>query len=132
MNSAMVGPKSRIVVFWAFTGLLMIATHIPNESLPAIEIPWFDKFEHVVAYGLWTTLLLVSGLLGSGPFKTRAAKALLGCFLFASFDELLQMIPALNRVADPMDVIADVLGSVCAVCAVWAWERRLKSQGEQD
>jgi len=125
-------PRIRALVFWVYTCLLVIATHIPNDSLPPIDIPWFDKFEHVGAYGLWTLLLLTSGLLGNGPFGKLAGRALLLGFLLAVTDELFQMIPALNRVADPLDVVADVLGSGGAVCAVWSWRRWRKSPGHGD
>lgn len=127
MSAAGARPKTSVIIFWIYSGLLVIATHIPNDSLPPIKLLWFDKFEHFSAYGLWTLLLFWSGLLGPGPFRARGAKALLWSSLFAVTDELLQMIPVLNRVADPLDVVADVIGSVCAVCAVWVWERRLKS-----
>ena len=116
-----------VPIFWSYTGLLMIATHIPGSTLPPVDFLWFDKLQHFTAYGLWTTLLLLSGLLGSGSYLKRASRALGWSFLLAVFDELLQMIPILNRFADPLDVAADVLGSVCAVCVVWVWERRRKS-----
>lgn len=127
MSTAAPGPKTRRTVFWGYTALLMIATHIPNSAMPEIDIRWIDKVQHVGAYGLWTLLLFWSGLLKDGQFRARAAKALGWSALLAVTDELLQMIPALNRVADPLDVAADVLGSVCAVCAVWVWERWRKS-----
>lgn len=126
MSAERAGPRTIAIVFWCYTALLIVATHIPNKALPKVEIPWFDKFEHVGAYGLWTLLLLASGLL-HGSFRSRAIKALFWSLVIAIADELLQMIPVLNRVADPVDVIADLIGSVCAVCAAWAWQRWHKS-----
>ena len=128
MNANVDRPRIRLIAFWVYTALLVVATHIPNSVLPTIEFLWFDKIEHATAYGLWTMLLFMSGLLGENPLRVRAARALLWSSLFALADELLQMIPALNRVADPVDVIADVFGSACVVCAIWVRERRLKSR----
>lgn len=127
MSPTAPGPRTRRVVFWCYTALLMIATHIPNSAMPQVNIRWFDKAEHLGAYGLWTLLLFLSGYIKDGPFRARAARAMGWSALIAVTDELLQMIPVLNRVADPLDIAADLLGSGCAVCAVWVWERSRKS-----
>lgn len=131
MSAAAARPKIRVVVFWVYTALLAIATHIPNRALPQIEIRWFDKFEHVSAYGLWTLLLLMSGLLGDRPFKQKACLAVFWCVVLAVVDESLQMIPILNRVGDPLDIAADVVGSVCAVCVFWVMQRLRKSGSDR-
>ena len=126
------GPRIRVFVFWAYTALLMTATHIPGGAMPVIEFAWIDKIEHFAAYGLWTLLLLLSGLLGAGPFPRRAARALGWSLALAIVDELLQTIPALHRVGDPLDVAADAIGSGCAICAVWIRARWPKSRPSGD
>jgi hypothetical protein len=122
------GPRIRPIVFWGYTVLLMTATHVPGSALPVIPVVWIDKVEHFAAYGLWTTLLLWSGLLRPGPFRGLAARAMLWSVLLAVADELTQTIPALRRSGDALDAAADAIGSACAVCAFWIVTRGPKSR----
>jgi hypothetical protein len=41
--------------------------------------------------------------------------------VYAVVDELLQLIPVLNRTCDPLDVLADCIGSLCGLAALWAF-----------
>lgn len=124
------GPRIRLIGFWGYTALLMTATHVPGSTLPVIHFVWIDKVEHFAAYGLWTTLLLWSGLLRPGPFPGLAARAMFWSVLLAVADELVQAIPAVRRSGDPLDVAADAIGSVCALCAFWVMTRGSKSRPE--
>ncbi|MCB9846893.1 MAG: VanZ family protein [Phycisphaeraceae bacterium] len=132
MSRVWESPRTRRAAFWLYTAALMTATHTPNAAIPYISFVWKDKLEHLGAYGLWTLLLLWSGLLGDRPFRTLAIRAVACAALLGVIDELFQLIPALKRVADPWDAAADVAGSVCAVCAIWVARRLRKSRRDED
>jgi len=116
-------PKTITLIFWLYTALLLIATHVPGDAVPPMGFSGIDKLQHAGAYALWTALLLAGPLLGERAFRARALRAVGLATILGAFDELTQAIPALNRSADPLDFAADVAGSVCAVCAFWAWRR---------
>ncbi len=104
-----------LVVFW---GGMFVGTHVPLpkfDDLPSGS----DKFMHFGAYaglafllGLWRAV--------TRPMTIRQYAAVFGVtVLYGIVDELLQMIPVLNRTADPWDALADWCGSLLGLCALW-------------
>lgn len=100
--------------------LIFVATHIPNpEDLPAPDVS--DKLLHFSAYFVLYGLLSVRYRLLSGgwPGGRRQGQFLLLLTTYAALDELLQMLPAVNRNADWLDGIADCGGLLTAAAIVW-------------
>ena len=103
--------------FWAYAVLLFVATHWPKLKLPGGEVR-SDLFVHFGAFGTWSFLLGASGLLGDWRSPWTLVKALVVGYLYAAFDEGLQIIPALGRTCAWDDYGADCLGITLGVLAL--------------
>ena len=99
----------------AYCALIYIQSSRPSpENLPAI--PYLDKLLHVAAYALLGALFcraLSASSLGKYPTLVAVISILLAT-LYGAGDELHQhFVPF--RSAEPMDVLADFLGSSLGV-----------------
>jgi len=123
-----------LAAYWL---LIFLATHVPNpEDLPAPDVS--DKLLHFSAYFVLYALLSVwHRLLTSGwPGGNCQLKFLLLTTSYAALDELLQMLPGINRNADWLDGIAVCGGLLTAAAIVWLIRFRVEgirrsSQAEQ-
>lgn len=118
----------------------LVVTHLPPDALRALaragrereievpDAPWADdKVIHVLLYvpvGFWCALSVAL----RGRLDLRGAALLLGSLgAFSAADELSQIV--LDRVADPMDVLANLAGAVIGLAPVllgvtlWRWLR---------
>lgn len=116
------------IVVIAYSFMLFVATHMPNDSLPDV-VKSSDKVAHFVAYGLlaWLTAWVFSqkqALRLSGYLFVWGIAALYGLL-----DELLQMIPMFHRSADVKDWIADVTGAACALILFAGFSALRKGRG---
>jgi VanZ family protein len=102
----------------AFWGALFVSTHIPLPILD--ELPQnSDKVMHFTAYGGLAFLLgLWRGAFREMTFRDYAIIFAITA-VYAIADELLQLIPALHRSCDIMDALADWIGSLCGLAALW-------------
>jgi len=91
------------VAFWLALAASLWLALAPNVGPKLPPGPW-DKVEHFFAFYLLTLFALVAhpGL--------RRRQAFAGMVAYGALIEALQAIPALNRNADPWDLLADVLG----------------------
>jgi len=107
------------VAFGVYALALAAATHWPDVKIPGPDALHPDKLVHVAAFGLWTALLLRSGLLG--PWRSGRARwrTLLALVLYAIVDEATQAIPGLHRQVSHWDVAANVLGGAMALFGLW-------------
>jgi len=103
--------------FWA---AIFVGTHVPSPDLG--DLPRHsDKLMHFVAYaGLAFLLGLWRGVLRELTARDYAVVFAITA-AYAVADELLQLIPALNRTCDPIDVLADCIGSLCGLAALRAF-----------
>jgi len=117
----------RIILLRAFfviyTLALLTATHWPGL---AVKGPFSrtDLIIHVGAFGLWTLLLGMSGLIRSSCCIRRQALmvGLIGIG-FGWADELTQ--PLFDRVFDWLDVAADMTGAILAsLVLLFIWYRK--------
>lgn len=92
------------VCFGAYTALLFALTHIPIPDLGPAPFVWFDKVEHVVAYGVWTALLLAAWPAGMRMWWAVAALGL----VWGGLDEWTQQF--VGRSAELWDWAADGVG----------------------
>lgn len=109
----------------AYAVVVFTMTHTPLPApLQAGGIS-YDKPLHVGAYGVLCLLALRwRRACGGRGWRTRWA-VLGGVAAFAALDELTQ--PLANRVCDPYDWLADLLGGVLAI--VFDWWRSKPSPG---
>jgi len=92
-----------------FTLIVVFATHLPQEILPnRLQVSGLDKLQHFLAYGVITLLFILS--LKSSPSLLSATILFFIISAFATLDELTQ--PFVNRVASPIDWLADIVGIV--------------------
>jgi len=105
---------------------VLILTHIPQQFMPKPrEGSYFDKIEHMLAYGTVTLLFLLSLRWPIRPVVL--ATLLLGLAAIGTLDELSQ--PWVNRIASVEDFIADLVGIV-VVIVVFLLIKRCRRQVE--
>ena len=116
----------RISVLWfmaltAVTAAMLVLARIPNDRTPA----WIlslgdDKARHVLAYGVWSALLL-AGLRRGWPHPGRAlVGVVLAAATISALDEFTQ--PWWGRTCSVWDFCASLLGAVLGAAAVLWWE----------
>ena len=126
----------RVLVLWgpvlAYAGLLYALSD--QSHLPAVAGLIWDKLQHASAWMGLTLLALRATHAGRGPMRwgaTLAAASLGVAYGFA--DELHQsFVP--GRDSSLLDVLADTVGTCCAVAAAAAWQslRRRRGSGLSD
>ena len=100
---------------------VLIVTHIPQEFMPRTpQGGYFDKIEHVLAYGGVTLLFVLSLRWPARPAVVAAV--LLGLAVVGALDELTQ--PWVNRIASLGDYTADLVGIVAATVLFLLVKRR--------
>ena len=94
------------------TIILVITTHLPQDVMPdRLQVSGLDKLEHVVAYGVITLLFILSF---KNSFSVFSAMILFFAIsTVGAVDELTQ--PFVNRVASPIDWLADIIGIVAVL-----------------
>lgn len=105
-------------VFVLATVALLTATHWPGLSIESEVFSRVDLIIHAGVFFVWAMLFYNARLIANGDhsrpvcFKRRITWTIVVAILFALFDELTQ--PYFNRVADPLDALADTLGILLA------------------
>jgi VanZ family protein len=103
------------LAFWAASAFAFIAAVMPHETAP--DFGAGDKVNHMVAF----LTLAVLGRLAYPHVRLRWLLA--GLALFGLIIEVVQMIPALNRDADPRDWLADMAAALAGMALVSGWRR---------
>jgi len=103
-----------LTIATVFTAIVVLFTHIPQEIMPErLKVSGLDKIEHFAAYGA-ITLLFVLSL--RDRFSLLSAVALFFAIsALGAVDELTQ--PLVNRVASPIDWLADIIGIIVVLLA---------------
>lgn len=100
---------------WAF--LIMIASSIPADKLPTVQIFGWDKIAHVCVFFIFGILILRSLYHRNKKINSKKQIAMLTLVFvvsFGIFDELFQSIIP-GRISDIYDLIADAVGGILAV-----------------
>lgn len=116
-----------LAVLW--TGAIVLACSLPAASFAGVQpAVGADKVVHVVLFavfgGLW-----MRALCPPGPERTwarvrrRGGRLLLLGVLFGVGSEVYQQVLPLQRVADPYDALADVLGLLFGILLYGAYVR---------
>lgn len=121
-------------ILWAI--LIAYFLFSPSQGIPRItffqQIPHFDKFVHVLLFGM-LTLLLIFGFEKQQRFKSHRSKAavtaLLVAIIYGGFTEYLQHLLPTGRTSDSIDFIADLAGIIGCFFISLLWKvNRYKSQ----
>lgn len=111
----------RIIIYhfppfiWAL--LIMIASSIPADQLPNVQIFGWDKIAHVCVFFIFGILILRSLYHRNKPIISKKQIAILTLVFvvsFGIFDEIFQSIIP-GRTSDIYDLIADAVGGILAV-----------------
>jgi hypothetical protein len=120
-------------IFLLYALLLFIATHWPNLKIESEIIERPDLLIHLGAFGLWSFLLHLTGLLGPPRSPLTALKTFAAGALYAAIDELTQAIPILGRTAVWDDYFANLagltLGAAAACLTARTFPALLRSEG---
>lgn len=100
---------------WAF--LIMIASSIPADQLPNVQIFGWDKIAHVCVFFVLGILILRSLYHRNNAINSKKQIAILTFIFvvsFGIFDELFQsLIP--GRSSDIYDLVADAAGGILSI-----------------
>ena len=100
-----------LAILW--TLLILVACFTPGKEIPKVDVPYIDKWTHLVLFGGFTFLWLCTKPL-------LQMKWLISLFLiavaFGSFIELMQgLISFLGRSMEFMDAVADSIGGLLGI-----------------
>ncbi|SHL36845.1 VanZ like family protein [Flavobacterium flevense] len=117
-----------IALLW--TGIILYMCLVRMSELPAITIPYVDKFVHAFFYFVFSALWFYA--LRFYFKKQSQAKLLkivfLMAFLFGIAIELFQNYLTTYRSGDPLDVFANTSGSLLAVLTIAFLEKNKNSE----
>lgn len=109
------------ILFWSAALLAFVMAVLPQP--PQMPGAPSDKVQHILAF----TCL---ALLGWAAYpKLGILKLILGLSAFGALIELVQLIPSLNRDAEPLDWLADTTAVVAVVLALLIWRRMRARHG---
>ena len=108
-----------MAILW--TLFIFIGCLYPARELPAVEVPFFDKWTHFVLFGGFSFLWLWS-LLPLSPQRYLAVSAF-AVLLGVTIEGLQALLQFLGRSAELMDAIADAMGAALGTVAFYAIER---------
>ena len=100
-----------LAILW--TLLIFIGCFTPGKDIPQVDVPFVDKWVHIVLFSGFTFLWLCSH-----PVRTPTALIIL--FLIAvalcSFIEMMQgLLTFLGRSMELMDAVADCIGGAAGI-----------------
>lgn len=88
---------------------------IPASMVPSSHFSNQDKVEHITAMAILGCLWMLA--------VRRPISVIIAGIGFGISTELLQKWMALGRTCDPMDALADTVGTMIGVMVVIAWDR---------
>lgn len=102
---------------FAWTLLIFIGCFTPAHEIPKVDVPFIDKWTHLVLFGIFSFLWLCA-------YPVITVKRGLVLFLITtvlgSFIELMQgALSFLGRSMELMDAIADAVGGAIGVAAFY-------------
>lgn len=114
--------RLRIVLASLWTAAVVAGLSYPASQVPAVGIQSIDKIVHLVLFFVLGFLWMAA--LGMDLNKRTAAVFITG-LAFAVATELIQGILPVNREADSLDVLADLIGLVIGIGAYRSIHRRV-------
>ena len=95
-----------------WTLLIFILCFLPGDELPRVNIPFIDKWTHIILFGVFSFLWLCSS-----PTRNLLSLFLLLIisFLMGWFVEYVQGHYVQGRTQDNMDTLADTVGGLAGI-----------------
>lgn len=104
-----INKKARFVaVLWTLSILLACLT--PSGEIPKVDVPFVDKWTHLVMFGGFSFLWLLAGRVAS--FKRILVLIVISAAYGAVIEVLQGVLVALGRSMELMDFVADALGGI--------------------
>lgn len=112
-------PSRKFLIFWfpvlIYCVIIFIVSSMQRPPIPDIDIPNFDKFLHMVEYGI-LSYLTIRALTGSEVRLPRGGLIMLAVIfatLYGASDEIHQIFVP-GKSADILDLLADFIGASTA------------------
>jgi len=118
------------VLFGLYAAALAMATHWPQLRLPESPVTSSDKALHVGAFFVWAVLLALAGVFGPRFSGRNLLLSLLLALAYGVIDEATQAIPGVNRFVSVGDALANAVGCVAGIAAVWGASRLVSARPE--
>ncbi len=109
--------KAALAAAVVWTAGIFIACLWPGRELPHSDIPFIDKWTHLVLFGGFSLLWLLAfpGRSVTRLVTVAAIATALGCLV----EGLQASLPDLGRSGDLIDAVADMVGGVLGALAYW-------------
>lgn len=106
---------------------LFVSTHLPPRVAKALtaDLSIWDKLAHFVAYAGLATLVALSWSTLRAIHRRELLAAAIALAVLGALDEWTQQLPGVNRHADVMDWVADILGVLCGLTLALVIYRRV-------
>lgn len=96
-------------LFWFIFFILTYLFVAPQQYLPPKIFDWWDKLQHVLAFGVLTTL----GFLAYGINRIEVSRVVLGLVVYGACIEVFQSLSGWRH-GDLVDWLADLIGVTMA------------------
>lgn len=128
-------PRARLTlrVLTVLYGIaLFVGTHLPPRVAKALtsDLSIWDKLVHFVAYAGLATLITLSWSTLRAIHRRELLAAAIALAVVGALDEWTQQLPGVNRTADVMDWVADILGVLCGLALALMIYRRVGNASE--
>lgn len=114
---------------------ILAACLVPTSTLGSVSPLGVDKLAHIVLFAgfgaLWMRGLCPPGRTDRAGFRRRVLGVVLAGVVFAGATEALQYLAPIRRVADPYDLLADLVGLASGVAAYGVLPARHRTRMER-
>ena len=109
---------------WLCGVAIIILCAMPGAKIPQV-FNFYDKLQHLLAFGVWTFLFVYAYNSVKGGFIAGV--------LFGIGIEIMQycLPKSFHRSFDLVDVVADSIGVLVGIGLLWAWKKILKIEMKQ-
>lgn len=116
----------RYTLSWLLIAAILTVCFIPVPETPVDNVPFIDKWVHIVMYFVLSSSLWIEYLRSHVRinYKKLGIGAILLPILMSGLIELLQAYCTETRSGDWMDFLANSLGVALAALAGFGWYRR--------
>ena len=104
-----------LAILW--TLLIFVGCFTPGKELPKVDVPFIDKWVHLVLFGGFTLLWLCAN--PSRQFRRLAGLFLIAMALGAAIELLQGLLSFLGRSMEFMDAVADSVGAILGISLFW-------------
>ncbi len=104
-----------LAILW--TLLIFVGCFTPGKELPKVDVPFIDKWVHLVLFGGFTVLWLCAN--PSWQFRRLAGWFLIAMALGAAIELLQGLLSFLGRSMEFMDAVADSVGAILGISLFW-------------